>query len=257
MEIKNNQEPNLKMGETIFNQFWDLFFKPEITRRQETGELPIPAIISRMQVIFFSDGKTPLVRLNNEVVSIVKVKLKPGIKIIVGQKISEFEIEKVLKIELIEKHYKDCGHITFLYLDNKWDIFFDFRYNKAYASKHLASAKEFYESAEFSLSKGNKTALIDNLFSVAELLARTELLLIPNPDFKKKASHDSIRSRYNKWASLGNVDIKFKDTLNKLSNLRIDIRYLKKEVIISDEKCKEFFNIIKEWIDYTERLLSI
>lgn len=252
---KNNQDP--KIGERLYEQFMRLFFEPEIKKRQGTGVIPSPAEISRMQVIFFPDKRPPFVRLNNEVVLKARVKLKPGVQIIPGKTINQSEIQSIEKVELTEKEYEDCGHITFLFCKNKWNIFFDFRRNKEYAKRHLNSAKEFFEAAEFSLVKNNKTSFVDNLFSSAELLAKCELLLLPDPKFREKASHTAIKSKFNRWTNLGNVDIKFKNALNELTDLRTNIRYLKKEITITNKKCNDLLKKVKEWIEYTEYLLKI
>ncbi len=98
---------------------------------------------------------------------------------------------------------------------------------------------------------------MDTLFSSAELLAKCELLLLPNPKFREKASHTAIKSRFNRWTNLGNVDIKFKNALNKLMDWRINIRYLKKDITITDKECNDLLNTVKEWTEYTEYLLRI
>ena len=252
---KDDQDP--KIGEKLYEQFMNLFFEPEIKKRQDAGILPVPAKISRMQVIFFPTKRPPLVQLNNEVVSSARVKLKSGVQIIPGKTINQSEIQSIEKIELTEKEYGDCGHITFLFCENKWNIFFDFRRNKEYAKRHLSSAKEFFETAEFSLVKNYKAPFVDTLFSSAELLAKCELLLLPDPKFREKASHTVIKSKFNRWTNLGNVDIKFKNALNELTNLRINIRYLKKDITITDKECNDLINTVKEWIEYTEYLLRI
>ena len=252
-----NKQENLKMGETMYKQFSELFFLPEIKKRQEEGRMTMTVGINRMQVIFFPEIKPPLIRLNNEVAILLNVKPKPGIKITKGQMVSLDEIDEITKFNLIEEEYKDCGHITFLLNNGLWDILFDFRYNKGYALEHLKIAKEFYEAAKFSISKNSIVSFIDNLFSSAELLAKSELLLLPDENFRKKTNHEAIKTKFNRWYKLGNVNKEFKDTLNRLSNLRPEVRYLQKEKIISDEENENFLNVIKEWIEYVEYLLNI
>ena len=174
------------MGETMYKQFSELFFLPEIKKRQEEGKMDKATGINKMQVIFFPELKKPLIRLNDEVSILLNVKPKTGIKITPGQLVSLDEIDKIIKFNLIEKEYKDCGHITFLLNNGMWDILFDFSYNKGYAGEHFKIAKEFYETAKFSISKNSVVSFIDNLFSCAELLAKSQLLLLPDENFKKK-----------------------------------------------------------------------
>lgn len=252
-----NTQANLKMGETMYKQFTEQYFLPEIKKRQEDGRMPMTVGINRMQVIFFPEKRSPLIRLNNEVAILLNVKSKPGIKITLGQIVGLDEIDKIIKFNLVEKEYKDCGHITFLLNKGNWDILFDFRYNKGYAREHLKNAKEFYETAKFSFSKNFIAPFIDNLFNSAELLAKSELLLLPDENFRKKTKHVAIKTKFNRWYKLGNVNKEFKDTLNKLSNLRPELRYLQKEKIISDKENENFLNVVKEWIEYVEYLLNI
>ena len=54
----------------------DVFVTPEVTRRQERGELPRPLDLRAAQIIFYADGRKPLIRINEEVKAIAKVKLE-------------------------------------------------------------------------------------------------------------------------------------------------------------------------------------
>lgn len=244
-----------KVYQTLLKQFLDLFILPEIRRRQETGDLPKPFDLRGAQIIFFADGKKPEIRINSEIRAIASVKLKAGISKNKGDPIYANEIEGLNKIKLTDEEDPDCGHATIIRIGNAWIIAFDFRYNKGLAQKHIDTAKQFYESAEFSFNHKNWSPCLDNLFSAAELAAKAELLMIPDPKFRKKTTHHGIKNRYNKFANLGNVEAKYCEALNKLTGLRARARYLQGDVPISEEEIRTLLENVKKMIsDATERI---
>jgi uncharacterized protein (UPF0332 family) len=227
----------------------DLFVTPELQRRQNAGELPKPLDLRVAQIIFYPDGRKPQVRINCEVKAIGKVKLKSGISKKVGEPIYEHEVEGLEKINLSEGDDPDCGHATLVRVENRWIIAFDFRYNKALSKKHIETAQQFFESAEFSFKQKNWSPFIDNLFSAAELSVKAILLSMSDPKFRKKATHNAIQTRYNRFADLGNVEAVYKNTFNKLSSLRVRARYLKENFSISEEEARTFLNTIRNMIE--------
>lgn len=242
-------DQNNEFGHKVFEQFMDLFVTPEIKRRQETGELGKPLDLWAAQIVFFPDGRKPQVRINSEVRAISKMKLKPGISKKAGEPIFEHELEGLEEINLTEEDDSDCGHAILLRIGAKWIIAFDFRYNKALSKKHIETAEQFYESAEFSFSQRNWSSFIDNLFSVAELLAKSILLSMPDPKFRKKASHKAIQLRYNRFADLGNVEAAYRETFNKLPGLRDSARYLKGDISISEDEARRLLKIVKNMME--------
>ncbi len=60
-------------------QLMEIFISPEVSRRQEAGELPKPLELHAAQIIFYPDGRKPEVRINSEAKVIGKVKLKLGV----------------------------------------------------------------------------------------------------------------------------------------------------------------------------------
>ena len=209
-------EQNNEFGHKVFQQFMDLFVAPEVSRRQEAGELEKPLDLRAAQILFFSDGRKSLVRINSEVKAIGKVKLKSEISKKLGEPIFEHEVEGLEAINLTEEDDPDCGHATLIRIGGRWTVTFDFRYNKELSKKHVDTAKQFYAAAEFSFGRQNWAAFVDNLFSAAELLARSILLSRPDPKFRKKATHKAIQIRYNQFVDLGNVEETHRETLNKL-----------------------------------------
>jgi uncharacterized protein (UPF0332 family) len=244
--LERNSE---KWSQTLFQQFLDLFILPEIIRRKETGKLEDPFNLRGAQIIFFADGKKPEIRINSEIRAVASVKLKKGISKNKNDPILENEIEGLDKIKLTEEEDPDCGHATLIKIGNSWIITFDFRYNKGLAQKHINTAKQFYDSAGFAFNRKNWSSCLDNLFSAAELASKAVLLLMPDPEFRKKVTHRGIQQRYNEFAYLGNVEPKYREALNKLSGLRARARYLRGDFQLSEEEIRILLGNVKKMID--------
>ena len=185
------------------------------------------------------------------------MKFKPGISRKPGEPIFEHEIDGWQEVNLTKEDDPDCGHATLIRIADSWMIAFDFRYNKALSKKHIETAKQFYEAAEFSFDHGNWSPFIDNLFSATELIAKCVLLSMPDPKFRKKSSHKAIQIRFNRFASLGNVEAVYRETFNKLSGLRDPARYIKGVMSISEEEAKRLLNIVGSMIEDTTRHVNI
>jgi uncharacterized protein (UPF0332 family) len=248
------QEENVPQ-QVLLKQLFDLFIIPEIENRKANGKLADAFILLGAQIIFYADGKKNEVRINSEVQAIADVKLKNGISKQKDENIRYDEIEDIKGIRLTDEDDPDCGHVTLVRMGNTWNIAFDFRYNKSLAKKHIDTADQFYEAAEFSLSKKNLASCLDNLFSAAELASKAVLLLMPDPKFRKKATHGMIQQRYNEYAKLGNVEPDYRDSFNKLSSLRARARYLQGEIPITEEEIRTLCENVKKMIlDATERI---
>jgi uncharacterized protein (UPF0332 family) len=240
-----------------FNQLMDIFITPEVKRRQEAHELETPLNLRSAQVIFYPDGRKPQVRINSEVKGIAMVRLKEGISLIPGDPIFENQLLGLEWINLDEDTDLDCGHATIYRINGVWTLTFDFRYNKALASKHITAAKEFYEVAAYSFEQKKLSPFVDNLYSAAELLAKATLLLMPDIELRKKASHASINAGYNKFANLGNVKPEYRDALNKLHGRRSSARYLQGDSIsLTDGEARSYLDTVKAMIEDVEQSIK-
>jgi hypothetical protein len=247
-------EPNIEMGQKIYQQCMDIFIVPEINERRKSGKIGKSFDLSAAQIIFFPDGKKPEVKLNNEIRAIGDVKLKVSKK--KGDLIYEHDIDGIQKIRLPENEYPDCGHATFLLMNNVWNIFFDFRYNKSLSKRHQDAALEFIEAARNAKTNKQYHAFVDNLFSACELIARASLLFMPDPKFRRKGTHRDIQIRYNRFASLGNVNPEHVKALNKLSGLRDRARYLRDPIKISEQSADELFSVVENMIQQCIKFFS-
>lgn len=246
MRTERQQPPPM---DRAFNQIMELLVNPEIKNRQANGTLPKEFQLSKAQILFFPDGTKPEVRLNDEVKALVEFKLKKGISKKRGEFIYENEIDWPKSVKLTEDDNPDCGHVLLFKIGSNWFIGFDLRYNKGFSKRNIEAAEQFYESAQFSLEKNNLRAFIDNLFSAVELTAKAELLLLPDPKFKKAKKHTAIQKRYNWYAKVGNSKPPYRDVLNKLSKLRYPARYLNGKLSISPDEARELLAVVKNMID--------
>jgi hypothetical protein len=238
-----------QIGNRVFQQFMDIFIIPELHNRQKKGILLKPLELKAAQVIFFPDGRKPEIRINSEVKGLGKMKLKPSISKTEGETEYAHEIEDIGGLEFHEGMDADCGHATLLRMGDRWFVLWDARYNKALSRKHLEAAREFYEAATFSFDRRNWIAFIDNLFSAAELAIKAELFSIPDPDFREKANHKCIHSRYNRFMASGNAKPIYLEVFNKLFALRSKARYLKDDISVSESDGSKWLNAVREIID--------
>jgi hypothetical protein len=153
---------------------------PEIEHRKKILKLSKDFVLERAQIIFFPDDHNPIILLNEELKGIeAKIKLKNGIKKSQGDQIYENEIEGIQNITLDKKLYPNCAHVTFIKINNLWNIVFNFTYNRELAQKHIDIAQQFWSLAKVAYKHELWNAFVDNLFSAAELSVKAFFLLFP------------------------------------------------------------------------------
>ena len=238
-----------------FENFMNQFILPEIERRQERGELNKPLRLDKAQIIFRS-GRGYEIRINEEVQALLKVKLKEEVEKSPGDLLNTDEIESFENITLTDSDDPNAGHVTILQLDGNWMMSFDFVYNKALTEQNIATAKQFLELAKYAYSNEYWAAFIDNLFSTSELLAKSILLSHSDSEYQQKASHKSIKSRYNRFASMGNTAPEIRKTFNKLASLRNPARYVSGPLTVTEPEAAEMLVQVNELLKYVEGLIS-
>lgn len=227
--------------DSFTKQIVDLWINPEIERRRQANRLPEGFALYAAQVIMNLDASEE-VRFNEE----VKLKVdgdfvRPVAK---GEMFSVNELENIRDIELTNDD-SNAGHITLLAHKEGWFIKFDFRYNAARSKNHLEAAREFLDAASSSLEKGHLRAVVDNMFSATELMAKG-LLLMHDQTVSSSKKHGTVHSRYNQWGNLGNTDARYPELLNKLSSLRGPSRYLQKDFQLSVEEANEMLQVAED-----------
>lgn len=240
----------------FFNETMSLWVLPEIEQRQKKGLAPRPLILRCAQVVFYPPPFSKrIVRLNEEVQAILKVKLQSGKTVQKGDLVKITDVDSIKGIRLTESE-PNAAHITMIRFGNHWFFTFDFRYNKAKASQHLTVAKEFIELAHFAFNNRYWSAFVDVCYSAIELLAKAELMLMPLKETIETRKHEVIRTKYNWFVNLGNAKIDYKTTLNELAKMKPSARYLRSPLSISNGKAKSYLEIIEDMKKYVEQRIK-
>ena len=242
-----------------FDHVMDIWFEPEIQRRQKKGLAPEPFPLRAAQVILYADGLPAEIRLNEEVQAVGEIKLKGGITKGKGDVIYLHEVEEMPAIDLPEAADPNCGHFTLLLIGARWYGSFDFRYNKGKTSELLSAAEEFFETGSTALAAGHKRAAIDNLFSAAELAAKAYVISTPLPgDSGSKSSHRSVKLRFNMLAQHGNIDSEHRKAFKALGDARARARYVNGTITESPELLAKWKTDIAGLISHIRaRLLNL
>jgi uncharacterized protein (UPF0332 family) len=228
-----------------FDHAMQLWFRPEIERRQAAGLAPIPYELKAAQVLMYTDGRPLDIRLNEEVTVIGDAKLRKGITRKIGEPIYLSEIDGIENWRLPEWEDPNCGHLTVARVGPDWYMAFDFRYNKELARAHLQTATEFLGTAEFALESDRLRACADNLFSAAELGAKAYVMTSPEPGTTSSRKHAFVHSRFNLMARHGNVDSDQVRAFNELSEQRRAARYLQAAFAASPDQLRAWYTSVK------------
>ncbi len=141
-----------------------------------------------------------------------------------GDPITAADFSELTAVELTDDD-PNAGHITIIAKDNVWLISFNFQYNAKRVSEVIAAAEEFFTTAKSAFEKGHYRPFVDNLFSAVELLAKATLLPHYDKAMLTAKSHKLIKTRFNQWSHLGNVENRFAKLLNGLEDMRKSARY--------------------------------
>jgi hypothetical protein len=244
---------NQNVMQRAFKEFWRLYVAPEIERRRAArgsdGRAVGPVAA---QIIFYPDGRPPVVRLDGEVAAEFVVTVRNPRPRAVGDALSMDEIDSIDDIRLSDTEDPDCAHVTMLRRGVTWYMRFNFHYNRGLARKHLTIAREFLACAAGARRRKHWAAYLDNLFSAAELSARAELLHAPDPAFRAKATHKGIQARYCGWARLGNTAPEYATALNRLASLRERYRYLRETNALAAADARTLSRTVKQMVEGSE-----
>lgn len=252
-------DQNKRNGEfdnNVYKNFMDFYFNPEINRRRESKLLTEEFILTAAQVLFFPDGRTPIIRLNEEVAA--EVKLKKG----VDQTKEKFwpTIEDVEDIRLYEKDFLNCGHATLVLLIDGYQLSFDFQYNRSICTKHVNAAEQFLTVSKFALENDKLNAFVDLSFSAVELLAKVSLMLGAHQGIVANANHKMIKSAFNirQKNFIDDIETKRREVFNFLFNSRDKARYLNGDLQLSIEEAENVFEVVnKMYQEIVNRIGSI
>ncbi len=215
--------PVLEGPDRTLQQVFELWVMPEVQRRQSAGELPPTFQLWSAQVVFEVDAPVK-VRLNKEVRTMMKVRATRAVA--KGEAVDMSDFSEIVSIELTEND-PNAGHITIIAHQGTWYLTWDTRYNAQRIATAIATATEFVESAEDNLKAAPPRfrPFTENLFSAVELLAKAVLLQLPDKKFLSSKTHGIIKSSFNQWSNLGNIEPDFATLLNELKSMRAGARY--------------------------------
>ena len=207
------------------SDLWRIFLTPELERRAEQGGSLSAADINRAQVLFYPDDRPRVIRFNGEVRAQVKVSLREGTELSLGDEVAMGDIVEWAEVRLHPDDDQDCGHITLMRTADSWLLAFDAVYNRRFASSHLDKANEFLAAARDSAQAGRAAAAAESLFAAVELGAKAYLLTFADAAFRAKTNHRAIKVRFNEQSKFSNIPAEHAKLLNTLSDLRSEYRY--------------------------------
>lgn len=183
-----------------------LWVSPEIERRTADGRLPPDFHLRRAQVILSLDA-APQVRLNDEVMALIKARFAGGRVLTPGDDVYEADIAAIESMTLTAAD-ANAAHFTFIQLGGATFVGWDFRYNAARAAATLRLADEFLATAGDCIagSRSRLSAFIENLLAAVELTAKAHLLLLPKREIIESTNHGYVIGQYNLWSKLDATD---------------------------------------------------
>jgi uncharacterized protein (UPF0332 family) len=240
---------NDEIGEKVFQQVMDIWILPEIEKRKSLKRISQDFTLRAAQVVFSLDRNCCKIRLNGEVKAILLANLSENKN--KGDPIYENEITNIETIKLTGDD-PNVAHVTILRLADKWFLSYDFTYNKKRIKEHIEASEEFFESAEYCLSKSILRPFFENSFAAAELAAKAILLQLPDKDILSGKNHETRIEKFEKWSGLGNVKTEFSDTLKRLNALRSSARYMS-STDYRNEDCKKIIETVSDMIGFAKK----
>jgi hypothetical protein len=223
----------------LLKQSFDIWFRPEIERRKSAGVLPSGFSVWAAQVIMDLDFESPVIRLNEEVHGIFKMKAtKP---VTAGEIVDLNDFSSIEGMTLGDE-FPNAGHLTTMLHKNIWYIIFDFQYNTDRIQTQLSSADQFLKASQYCVEANLSIPAIDNLYDAVQLMAKCFLLRVPDKKVLESSSHGFIETNYNLQGKYKNVSATSVNLLNRLAQLRPKTRYAANPIKVSQTELKELLD---------------
>ena len=241
-----------EMAQPLFGQAMDIWIRPEIDGRQRRGVLPPDFRLSKFQVIFRSplDSNANSVRLNEEVSVLVRCRLDSPVNL--GDPVSITNADQIEEIRLADGEDRNAAHLTGMKIGDDWFLGFDFTYNRARASEHLAAAEEFLTVSRHCLDEKRYRAAVENLYAALELAAMAEMLFLPRKATKR---HPERAKRLQQAVQLGNAPPGVDSALHYLAEVRRRARYFEGSFNPSAKKLEECYEAAANLISHVRQRL--
>jgi hypothetical protein len=224
-------DDNSAWRETVRHAF-EIWFDPEVERRRVAGQLGQDFQVWAAQAVM-NVGQPTVVRLNEEIKALLKVKLDRDVT--KGDPALWSDLKDIQDLELGSTD-ANAGHLTVIRSGPGWFLAFDFRYNANRANDLLDAAREFAKTAEEAWLAERLRAFAENLFAAVELAVKATLLTLPDEDLLKTKRHGVISGKYNRWAKVGNAEKAHAKLLNRLAELRDAARYVSRPFTLSPDE---------------------
>lgn len=252
-----DEEQKQELGRSLFELCLKLFITPELESRYNKKRIVNPFPYTIAQVIFFPDGKRPIVNFDDEVSGKTFVQMRADAVTNSDRVLTIEDIAAIMDFQFDRNDYPDSDHATFFrHGDQFWHACYDLKLNKELSARHLTTAHMFYLVAVDAQRRRHWPPLIDNLYSACELTAKAALLVVPDRDFQNKTSHTAIKSRYNIFAFRGVRPAKHQEAFNKLHGLRTNARYMRGPLKLTDEEITQLMEDVMEMMKKTESQLK-
>ena len=235
---------------TVLRKAFELYFEPEIRRRQAIGTLARPFPLWGAQIIMEPD-KSPIVNFNQQIVGILQARAgaETPVPIERGQEIALGDLGDIVGMQL-PVEFANAGHLTAIVKGDTWYLMFDFRYNAQRITQGVQIARQFLQAARQAAEAGNTNAAAENLFATVEIAAKGYLMIHPYERLLKKHGHGFIASEFNRYGGkFGNVQREYVELFNELTNLRQSARYGTAPLPVPPER-------VEQWMQTAEAMLD-
>ena len=185
-------------------------------------------------------------RFNKEIKAVAQFREARVVE--VGDDVTEADVESIDDILLTDED-PNAGHLTMMLFKGRWIIAFDFRHNAMRIAETIRAAREFLDSATFALERHHTRSFADTLFSATELMAKGNLLMIPDENLLKSKKHTYISSKFNLSGKWGHTDPRYVDLLNRLSKIRGPARYVHQEFLLSTEEASDMLDTAEDMFE--------
>jgi len=213
-------QEELEGPQRTFSQMWEMYFEPEIKRRQVAGVLPEAFQVWMGQILFPPQGEYRVL-FNDEVKGVGLMRANRAVT--KGEPLTLADLSQVEKFDL-PNDLLDHGHFTIINRGETWGMYFNFLTGRAKAKDRLVNASHFLAAARESIAKEHPGPAVENLFAAAELASKAMLILNRDPAGDAR-THGRVSSAINLYSRTGNIDRAFVELFNKLSQQRPNARY--------------------------------
>jgi hypothetical protein len=252
-------EMNEELTRAVIQNMLTLYVEPEIKRRHDAGvvaSLPMP--LQKVQIIIPGDGSEIKVRLNDEARISADVNLRPDVPPTIGEQIGFDEIGRVNYLFPADAEDQNSGHVEMIWSGDKVLLGFDFRYNRAKASKLVPVGREFLEAARHAKdTQRSWSVFVEALFSALELATKAFLWTTPwGQTFRARMPHPAIRENFARFPTvLNNLEAQ-RIALSDLASERNSARYLHSEIVPRWEDGEGWFSSCEAMLRQAEAQIA-